>query len=206
MGLFSKKQRLSEAQFPQAAVELAQRLADSRESVFESCVEAFEEPGVEILNRNLDQQTKLELTGFQLIHSQRALGEHRYLDEAGTNTFLQNLLVASCPVRDDDVPKCADFLLKTADYITSLYLQEEANPNKEMSLLRGEGVLGTMSDCLGCAILGALEWQTADIATRMSRLAATSHATNALMLWAYWHAAVTFNDEKELQRLEKEMQ
>ncbi|MDP7290019.1 MAG: hypothetical protein QGH94_18705 [Phycisphaerae bacterium] len=35
-------------------------------------------------------------------------------------------------------------------------------------------------------------------------IAATTHATNALMFWAYWHAAITFNDKKELKRLEKE--
>ena len=206
-----EKLRISEAEFPKTTTELALRLADTRKSVFESCVKAFEQiPGTQILNRHLSLQVDVELATFQFIHVQWAVRKHIYLDEANIPEFIRYLHIASYNVEDEDEESqaCAYHLQACINHLISLYHQEAANPNEEISIYRGEGVLGAMSDCLGLAILGELEWLTkgSNPAKHMGRLASTSYLITQLMLCSYWHTAVTFNDEKEIKRLEKEMQ
>ena len=205
-----EKLRISEAEFPQAATELALRLAENRQLMFESCVKAFEESGVEILNRHLTLLADIELASYQFIHVQGAVREHRHLDEADIGEFFRFLHVASYNVEDEyeESQACAYHLQACIDHLISLRHQEASNPNEEISILRGEGVLGTMCDLLGIAILGELEWRTGggNLARRMGNLSAAAYTTVSLQLFAYWHTAVTFNDEKEIKRLEKEMQ
>ena len=209
-----EKLRISEAEFPQAATELALRLAANRQLMFESCVEVFEKSsGTQILNRHLTPQVDIELASYQFIHVQGAVREHRYLDEADIPEFFRFLHVASYNVEgEDEESQARAYHLHTCtDRLISLYHQEASNPNEEISLLRGEGVLGAMCDLFGIAICGELEWLSGGCNLRnpVKRLAALSVTVNTtifLKLFAYWHTAVTFNDEKEIKRLDKEME
>ena len=207
--------QISEAEFPQVTPELALRLADTRRWMFEQCVQTFELSGVHVLNRDLTAKADIELASFQFIHVDSALRRHKYLDETNVKQFLRSIVFSSYSLDDDDESQaCANYLQECLDALMSLYDQEatdeEGGDTRLGSAFTLSGAHGFVADCLGFAIVGGYVWQTLgeskDLAGRAGELAGLEYMITHLALMAYWHTAVAFNDEKEIKRLEKEMQ
>jgi len=213
MGLFSKKRRISEAQFRLVIPRLALLLADTRKWVFEECIRIRELSVAQIRNRDLTPKIDIELMGFQFIHIQLALRENRYLDEANITKFLRNLHAAWYPLEAEESQACIDYLADYTDALISLY-DQEAEPNKAgteinwEAAFRLQGVLGFVTDCLGFAIVGEREWQITgfNLAKKSVEMSAMSYTITYLMLLSHLHTAVTFNDKKEIKKIEKEIQ
>ena len=203
-----EKWQMSKAELSQAAAQLALPLARTRVLAFESCVEAFEQLGAQVLERDLALKTDIELASFQFINVQSAANTHRHLDEANAAEFYHYLYTASYKVGDDDEDSqmrvCA--LKVCINHLISLYDQGAANSNEKE--IEGSGdmcVYQFVFDCLGAAILGELEWQNVhfDPPKLRSLLDTMTQMILALTLWSHWHTAVAFDDQKEIKRLEE---
>lgn len=205
-----EKWQMSRAELSQATTKLVLPLARTRTLMFESCVEAFEQLGAQVLGRDLGLKTDVELASFQFIQVQSAVHTHRYLDEANIAEFCNYLYTAAFKVADDDEEsQTRVYALKVCiNHLISLYEQEAADSNEEE--IEGSGDMRAyqfLFDCVGAATLGELEWQNVHGAPPMlnALLDTMVQKILALILWSRWHTAVTFDDEKEIKRLKEEI-